>query len=161
MTTIQRLTIAAAASIFLVALLAGCADRQQREAEQWLERATTLYAQERYTDALDALDSLRSRCPEAIEARRKAMTMRQDIELGLAQHEIETIDRRLAEATALYETMKAAADSCHDAGTATAAQLTAVTRQMLLRDSLRAAFEIQCAKVKHIHKKMTKTEPEK
>lgn len=133
--------------------LVSCTDSQDTEASRWLSRATSLYGEKHYDEALAAIDSLRSRCPRAVAARREALALLQTIELDRALSDIATTDSALTQATVLYTTMKAEADRCHAAGTATSAQLTAVTRQRLLCDSLHAAFELQCAKVKYIRDK--------
>ena len=145
-----------AVCIAAITALAGCDNGQDKVAEQWLVKAQALYAEKQYEEALAVIDSLRSQCPEAVEARKQALSLWQEIELAHAERDIEAIDHQLAAATAQYETMKAEADCCHAAGTATASQLEAVTRQRLLCDSLRGAFDVQCAKVKYIRRKQSK-----
>ena len=39
-------------------------------------------------------------------------------------------------------------------GEATAAQLTQLTRMRMLRDSLQTVFDVECAKIRYIKKKM-------
>ena len=49
--------------------------------------------------------------------------------------------------------MKAKADQDRDALRATSEQLQAVTLKKMELDSLQVRFDVQCAKIKYIHKK--------
>jgi hypothetical protein len=142
--------------LFLMAALslAACTtDNTQQQAAQLLEEAQTQFEQKQYTAAMATIDTLRHRYPKAIDARRKALTLYQDAEIAQAQDELEETDSALQHASKTYDQLKAAAERAHANGTATASQLTEVTRTRMLRDSLQVQFDLQCAKIKYIRKK--------
>jgi hypothetical protein len=51
--------------------------------------------------------------------------------------------------------MKREAQTAHDAGTATAEQLRAVTHMRMHRDSLKTRFDVLCAKIKYIRRRQS------
>ena len=70
-------------SVMLLALLlTACGNNtSKQEAEQLLSQANTLYEQGDYSQALAAIDSLRKVYPNAVDTRKKALTLYQNIEL--------------------------------------------------------------------------------
>ena len=61
----------------------------------------------------------------------------------------------LQEVNRKYAKMKREAQAAHDAGTATAEQLRAVTHMRMHRDSLKTRFDVLCAKIKYIRKRQS------
>ena len=115
--------------------------------------ATTQFEQKQYDAALLSLDSLRRAYPKAIEARKQAITLKQNIELARAEAELATIDQALQKAKADYEQLKKTSEAHHRQGIATADELTRTTQMRMYRDSLQVQFDVQCAKIKYIHKR--------
>lgn len=142
--------------IFCAAVvLAGCGKNDVREkADGLLRRAQEQFDDGRYDKALATIDSLRKACPEAIEARKAALRIYQKIELKRAQLNVETADKAIKEAESRYEDMKRTVEELKAKGSITAAQLSSLTRMKLKLDSLKTVFDVECAKIKYIRKKM-------
>lgn len=139
----------------IMTLLSGCGENAtQKKAGELLKEAQTQFDNGRYTQALSTIDSLRKNCPEAIEARKAALRLYQEIELKRAQTNVETADKALQQTESEYENMKKTVEDLKKKGTATAEQLTSLTRMRLKRDSLKTVFDVECAKIKYINKKM-------
>lgn len=126
----------------------------EKQAEEWLTRARELSDKGEYTKALAAIDSLRKDFPEAVNARREGLKLYQQTSLKAAQKVVEQADRALQAANNEYAKMQANVAALKAKGAATAEQLTALTLLRMKRDSLRTVFDVECAKIKYIHKKM-------
>ena len=63
-------------------------------------------------------------------------------------------DGALQEAERRYQAMRQQVEALKATGEATAAQLTQLTRMRMLRDSLQTVFDVECAKIRYIKKKM-------
>lgn len=133
--------------------LHSCGDTQKQEADRLLEQIRTEYADGRYKDALATIDTLRKKCPEAIDQRKEALKVYQDAALKMAQDELAAIDTTLQQARHVYERLKTTAENHKQEGVATAEELTAVTMQKLKVDSLQNRFDAWVAKVRFIHRK--------
>ena len=137
-----------------VALLTSCnADKTNERASELLNQATSQFEQKQYDEALQSIDSLRRTYPTAVEARKQALTLQQNIELTRTQEELAVIDEALQKANKEYERLKRESEAHHKAGTATAAELTRTTQMRMHRDSLQVQLDVQCAKIKYIHKR--------
>lgn len=135
-------------------LMAACGGNSaQRNAEELLKQATFDYEHGRYEMAFAAIDSLRKIYPNAIEVRRKALALYQNISLKQAQEELEHTDHLLQEARADYEFVKEEVAKRHNELRATAEELETVTLMRIKVDSLQTQFDVQCAKIKYIHKR--------
>lgn len=128
-------------------------NKEPKTATAILEQARQEYADKQYDKALHSIDSLRKTFPQDIEARKAALKLYQDISLTQAQEDLANTDQRLQQAKAEYDNMKAKADQDRDALRATSEQLQAVTLKKMELDSLQVRFDVQCAKIKYIHKK--------
>ncbi|MBR6962573.1 MAG: hypothetical protein IKH86_02980 [Prevotella sp.] len=128
-------------------------DNSNQKADELLQTAQQQFDNKQYDAALATIDTLRSRYPKAIEARKKALLLHQEAELKRAEHELALTDSALQQTKSLYNSEKRKAEAAHANGTATAAQLTGVTLLRMKRDSLQVQFDMQCAKIKYIHKK--------
>ena len=102
--------------------------------------------------ALQALDSLRHIYPNAIETRRKGLKLKQEISLHQAQEDLAITDSLLQEVNADYEYQreKVERDKANLRATKEALEMLAHTKQK--RDSLQVRFDVQCAKIKYIHR---------
>lgn len=134
-------------------MLSACSDGQQKAAEQLLARADQLFEQQQYDRALIVIDSLRKTYPTAIDIRRQALRLQQDIELKRSQEELAVLDSTLQAVKRDYEKMKEKVDKDKDELQATAEELTALTKARVRRDSLQTRFDVLCAKIRYIHKK--------
>ena len=144
---------------FILAALAcgmtvACTDgKMQKEARQLLDRAQSEYAAKRYDQALHTIDSLRKTYPEALAARKEALKLYQQVALSQAQDNLARTDSQLEKVKAEYASMKRDAEDAKRRLCATAEQLQAVTLKKMQLDSLQVQFDVECAKIKYIHKK--------
>lgn len=135
------------------ALMAACSGNDaQRNAEEMLKQAKFDFEHGRYEMALEAIDSLRKIYPNAVEARRKALALYQNISLKQAQEDLEQTDKLLQEAKREYDIMKREVDKRRAELRATPEELQAVTLMKMEMDSLQVRFDVQCAKIRYIHK---------
>ena len=112
-------------STMALLMLWSCGENEaQKQAEAMLEKAGTCFEQGQYNQALIVIDSLRKVYPNAIDTRKKALKLYQDIELKKTQQELLVTD----------------------------SLLQAVNHDMK-RDSLRTQTEVLGAKIRYIHKK--------
>lgn len=143
------LTIATAG----ILLAAACKDNKQQQAEQLLEQAEQQFSAKDYPSALRLIDSLRNVYPNAIDTRRKALKLYQDIELKRAQEELLVADSLLQEVQHDLNYQQTKAEKDKAALRATPEQLTQLTRTRMRRDSLRTQCETLGAKIRYIRKK--------
>ena len=145
--------------ITIVALAASrcnttCEDKESRQkAEAQLEEAGQLFNDGDYDRALAKIDSLRKVFPNAIETRKKALTLYQSISLKQAQEDLAHTDSILQELTHDYNYQKAKVDKDREMLRATAEELQMLNETKVRLDSLKVRFDMQCAKIKYIHKK--------
>ena len=134
-------------------MLSACSDSRQKAAEQMLERAGQLFEQRQYDRALIVIDSLRKTYPTAIDIRKQALTLQQNIELKWSQEELAVLDSTLQAVNLDYEQQKQKVDKAKAELRATAEELTMLTKTRVRRDSLQTRFAALCAKIRYIHKK--------
>lgn len=141
-------------TLLLYTTLTACKDgRRQHEADIMLQRAQTLFEARQYDRALIVIDSLRKVYPNAIDARKQALKLHQDIELTRAQEELAVADSALQAVSRDYEQQKRQAEADILALKAKPDQLTRLTKMRVRRDSLQTQFDVLCAKIRYIHKK--------
>ena len=134
--------------------LASCDGNGSRQkAEALLEEAGQLFSNGDYDRALAKIDSLRKVFPNAIETRKKALTLYQSISLKQAQEDLAHTDSILQELTHDYNYQKAKVDKDREMLRATAEELQMLNETKVRLDSLKVRFDMQCAKIKYIHKK--------
>ena len=92
--------------ILLAAMLVACSDEKQKAAEQMLQKASLQFEQRQYDRALITIDSLRKVYPGAIETRKQALILQQNIELKRSQEELAIVDSLLQVVKSDYETLK-------------------------------------------------------
>ena len=137
----------------LAAMLVACGNGAQKEAEGLLKKANELYEQKAYDKALTALDSLRKVYPGAVDTRKKALKLRQSIELKRSQEELALVDSMLQAVNHDYRYQSQKVEKDKQELRATAEELTMLTRTRMRRDSLQTRFDVLCAKIRYIHKK--------
>ena len=139
--------------ILLAAMLVACSDEKQKAAEQMLQKASLQFEQRQYDKALITIDSLRKVYPGAIETRKQALILQQNIELKRSQEELAIVDSLLQVVKSDYETLKLKVEKDKQELRATPEELTMLTKTRVRRDSLQTRFEVLCAKIRYIHKK--------
>ena len=130
----------------------GGSDAQQA-AENMLEQAEKYFSEGSYDRAKIAIDSLRKVYPVAVETRKKALKLFQNISLKEAQEDLAVTDSALQAVTLDYKYIKDKVDRDKAELRATAEELETLTRTKMKLDSLKVRFDMQCAKIKYIHKK--------
>ena len=130
----------------------GGSDAQQA-AENMLEQAEKYFSEGSYDRAKIAIDSLRKVYPGAVETRKKALKLFQNISLKEAQEDLAVTDSALQAVTLDYKYIKDKVDRDKAELTDTAEELESLTRTKMKLDSLKVRFDMQCAKIKYIHKK--------
>ena len=139
--------------ILLAAMLVACSDEKQKAAEQMLQKASLQFEQRQYDRALITIDSLRKVYPGAIETRKQALILQQNIELKRSQEELAIVDSLLQVVKRDYETLKLKVEKDKQELRATPEELTMLTKTRVRRDSLQTRFEVLCAKIRYSHKK--------
>ena len=141
-------------SAMAAVLLLSCGENSaQKQAEEMLTKAGTCYEQGQYDEALTVIDSLRKIYPNAIDTRKKALRLYQDIELKKAQHELLVTDSLLQAVNHDYAYQQEKVERDKAALRATPEELTMFTQTRMRRDSLRTQTEVLGAKIRYIHKK--------
>ncbi len=142
------------AMMIAAATLASCGeDKVEQAAGELLDRAEAEYAAKEYDRALLTIDSMRHAYPGAIEARKRALKLHQDVSLSRAQDDLAVTDSALQAVKREYETLKQKVDSDRAALRATEEELHRLNLTRVRMDSLQVRFDVQCAKIKYIHKK--------
>lgn len=139
--------------LFIALSAVSCKDDPNAGAEELMKEIRSDYEAGRDSACLIAIDTLRAKYPKAIEARKEALVIHQNATLRIAQKDLESTDKQLEAAKARYaelerQVAKHKAELC-----ATPAELTALTMQRILRDSLQTRFEVLCGQIRFIHKK--------
>ena len=134
-------------------MLVACGGNTQKEAEELLTQANKQFEQKAYDKALTSLDSLRKVYPGAVDTRKKALKLRQSIELKRSQEELALVDSMLQAVSHDYRYQQQKVEKDKQELRATAEELTMLTRTRMRRDSLQTRFDVLCAKIRYIHKK--------
>jgi hypothetical protein len=146
----RRLVLSATALL----MLWSCGGNEaQKQAEEMLEKAGVCFEQGQYDEALTVIDSLRKIFPSAIDTRKKALKLYQDIELKKTQQELAVTDSLLQAVNHDYAYQQEKVERDKAALRATPEELTMLTLTRMKRDSLRTQTEVLGAKIRYIHKK--------
>ena len=125
----------------------------QKTAEDMLEKAEKYFSEGSYDRAKITIDSLRKVYPGAVETRKKALKLFQDISLKEAQDDLALTDSIMQAVSLDYKYIKDKVEKDKAQLRATAEELELLTRTKMKLDSLKVRFDMQCAKIKYIHKK--------
>ena len=142
-------------------LLIGCGESPQEQAEQLAEQAAACCEDGRLDEARMLIDSLCRTYPDMVEARKAALRLHQDVELKIAQQELARTDSVLVVANRELEALQQQVDAHKAALTATAEELTNLTRTRMRRDSIRTQFEALGMKIRYIRQKQKEGKSEK
>ena len=141
-------------------LLIACGETPQEQAALLAQQATTLCEEGRLDEARLLIDSLRRTYPDIVEARKAALRLHQDVELKIAQQELRRTDSMLVLANRELEALQQQVDAHKTALTATAEELTSLTRTRMRRDSIRTLFEALGMKIRYIRQKQNEGKSE-
>lgn len=142
-------------ALIAMLLLASCGGNSiDKKAGELLNEAQAEFESGEYTKAISTIDSLRKKFPKAIEARKKALSLYQQVELKRAELRVQDADTVLQRVEQEYQKMKATVDGLKSKGAATVDQLRNVNLLRVKRDSLKTVFDVECAKIKYIKKRM-------
>ena len=144
------ITICVAAAVVMTACSSNDA---QKSAEGMLEEAEKYFSEGSYDRAKIAIDSLRKVYPGAVETRKKALKLFQDISLKEAQEDLALTDSIMQKVGLDYKYIKDKVEKDKAELRATPDELELLTRTKMKYDSLKVRFDMQCAKIKYIHKK--------
>ena len=137
----------------LTVVMVSCRPSAEERGEKMLRQIESAYQQGQYDEALVLINSLRRDYPKAFNARKKALRIYQNAVLKKAQKDLAHTDTFLERINKEYEQARIQAEAAKQVGTATAQQLSDVTRLRMLRDSLQVRFDTQVARIRFIHKK--------
>ncbi|QYR11278.1 hypothetical protein [Prevotella sp. Rep29] len=137
----------------LTVMMVSCRPSAEERGEKMLRQIESAYQQGQYDEALVLINSLRRDYPKAFNARKKALRIYQNAVLKKAQKDLMHTDTFLQRVNKEYEQARIQAEAAKQVGTATAQQLSDVTRLRILRDSLQVRFDTQVARIRFIHKK--------
>lgn len=148
----MRNTLLIYSVMMMLALLTSCEEKHQ-EAEKLMNEIRNCMDSECYEDALAGVDSLRRTYPDAVKQRKEALLVHQQASLALAQQNLSVVDSTLQVVEKEYERLKPIVERRHNEGVATASELQHFNELRALRDSLQGVFNMECAKIKYIHKR--------
>lgn len=130
-------------------LAVSCGSMQSPEAEL-LESAKYEFSHQRYDNALGLLDTLRTRYPEAIDLRRQAIALRQDIARAQVEERIERC--RIEARDASREYTQARMDVAKKGAQVGKQDERRLVRCRVKADSLRIVYDTEMAKMEYIDK---------
>lgn len=150
MTSLQVLRLAICVT-FSTVLLTSC--EKNPEAKQLLKEIQADYEAGNYQRVIYCIDSMRHNYPDAIEERREALKLHQEASLKMAQANLAEVDSALQAAIRQFDEMKPQVEAHRKACTATKEELQQFNELRAHRDSLQGVFNLECAKIKYIHKR--------
>lgn len=124
--------------LLLLVTLTACEQTADEKAEPLMAEIETLYEQGQYELVLDSITSLRRQFPEAVEARKRALTLWQEASLKLTQADIARTDSAL----------QVAIRQLNEARTIRERNFIGIRR-----DSLQIRYDALCGTVRVIHKR--------
>lgn len=134
-------------------MVIACSESLQEQAALLAEQAATLCEEGQLDKARILIDSLRRTYPDIVEARKAALRLHQDVELKATQEELKQTDSLLILANRELEALQKQVDAHKASLTATADELTLLTRTRIRRDSIRTSYETLGAKIRYIRKR--------
>lgn len=138
----------------LVACALTACNKKSDDAEKLLEEIRSAYNSGNYKAALRGVDSLRHAYPDEVKARTEALELYQKASLGIAQSKLSIVDSALMVAQGEYDALRPVVEKRHKEGIATAQELDHLNKLRVHRDSLQVSFNVECARIKYIMKRM-------
>lgn len=121
--------------------------------ERLLDHATNLIEAGDYDAALMTIDSLRKSYPNDVDARKKALNLYQRASLAQAQADLANTDSLMTIVSKEYSELKTRVERDRAQLKATYEETESLNLAKAKLDSLKVRFDMQCAKIKYIHKK--------
>jgi outer membrane protein assembly factor BamD (BamD/ComL family) len=137
----------------LFLLFPACKRDVDKNAEILYQKAEQEFHEANFDKARADLDEIKHRYPNAIETRKKAIILRQNIELKDAQIKLAVVDSALYAINLTYKYIRSKAETDKNKGAATREELTEVITTRIKRDSLQVKFDLLCGQIRYIHKK--------
>lgn len=137
----------------LIILTAYSCKEEKNEAALLLQEVKADFEAGRYDKALAGIDTLRAKYPKAIAERDSALRIYQEASLRQAQQHLATVDSTLQVIEKVYNAMSIVVETKRKAGIATQQELQEFNELRYKRDSLKGVFDVECAKIKYIHKR--------
>lgn len=135
-------------------LIASCSgNANKEEADELVNEASQQMEMGEYAKALMTVDSIKKTFPDNVEARRQALAIHQEASLKLAQEDLAHTDSLMAIVNSEYSQLKLKVDEDRKAMKATYEETEKLNQTKARLDSLKVRFDMQCAKIKYIHKK--------
>ena len=150
MTSLQVLRLAICVT-FSTVLFTSC--EKNPEAKQLLKEIQADYEAGNYQRVIYSIDSMRHYYPDAVEERREALKLHQEASLKMAQANLAEVDSALQAAIRQFDERKPQVEAHRKACTATQEELQQFNELRAHRDSLQGVFNLECAKIKYIHKR--------
>lgn len=148
---IGRKNILLLGAVMLLAACGGMSDEDK--AVKMVNDASQQIENGEYEKALQTIDSLRAAFPDNIDARRQALSLHQQASLKLAQKDLANTDSLMAIVSDEYSQLKAKVEQDRKETKATLEETQRLNITKAKLDSLKVRFDVQCAKIKYIHKK--------
>lgn len=139
--------------VVFAAFLCGCTDSSEQEVAALMTEIRESYANGEDSACLAQIDTLRSRFPKAIDARKEALLIYQDASLRQSQRLLARVDSLLEIEKIRFAEMEKTVMEHKAQGVATAEELTALTLQRIHRDSLQTQFDVLGAQIRYIRKR--------
>ena len=129
-------------ALLLASLLVACKQSEDEKARPLLQKIEHLYASGNYQATLDSIRRLRIDFPQAVESRRRALTLWQEASLKATQQDIARTDSALQAETARFQQAK-----------------TLRERNFIgiKKDSLQIRYDALCGTVRVIHRRQRET----
>lgn len=144
--------------IISLALASTSCKEKHTEASMLLDDIRGYYESGDYQSALNAVDSLRRTYPDAINQRKEALVIFQKASLAIAQQNLAKVDSTLLAVENELAMLKPQVEEHRSQGVATAQELQHYNKLRAFRDSLQGIFNMECAKIKYIHKRQEENE---
>lgn len=134
-------------------MVACSGNSDEEKANKLLGDVTQQIENGEYAKALVTIDSLRKTYPNDVEARKQALTLYQQASLKMAQEDLANTDSLMSIVSEEYNQLKAKVEQDRTELKATLEETQQLNLTKAKLDSLKVRFDMQCAKIKYIHKK--------
>lgn len=139
--------------VALAAFALSSCDSEEKKVKSLMEAIHADFDSANYAQCIADIDTLRSRHPKAVEARKEALKIYKEASLLLAQQKLAVVDQLLQAAEVSYDSLNAIVEQHRVDHSVTKEEFDSLTMLRMRRDSLKGAFDVECAKIKYIHKK--------
>ncbi len=127
-----------------------CSDNPMERATNLLEQAATAEQKGEHDKALNLIDSLRRTYPKAIAQREKALKIYRAATEAKFQAKVKIHDELVKAFDEELAEKQKEVDKRREAGTATEADYAELTTIRMIRDSVKARFDAECAVIRKI-----------